>query len=51
MFQRSGMELRSEQEKSRMTVLSQQERNIKAIAEFRMFDDTFMSAVFDGQIE
>ncbi len=27
------------------------EKNLKSIAEFKMFDDTFMSAVFDGQID
>lgn len=28
-----------------------QDRNLKSINDFRMFDDTFMSAVFDGKIE
>ena len=31
--------------------MSKRKENLKAIAEFRMFDDTFMSAVFDGHIE
>ena len=30
---------------------SQQEKNLKSIDDFRMFDDTFMSAVFDGKTE
>ena len=29
---------------------AQHEKDLRSIAEFRMFDDTFMSAVFDGQI-
>ena len=29
----------------------ERERNLKDIEEFRMFDDTFMSAVFDGKTE
>lgn len=33
-----------------MSELTQHEKDLLAIAEFRMFDDTFMSAVFDGQI-
>ena len=33
-----------------MSELTQHEKDLMAIAEFRMFDDTFMSAVFDGQI-
>ncbi len=28
-----------------------QDRNLKSINDFRMFDDTFMSAVFDGKTE
>ena len=31
--------------------MTQHEKDLQAIAEYRMFDDTFMSAVFDGQIE
>lgn len=27
------------------------EKNLEAVKEFRMFDDTFMSAVFDGKKE
>jgi len=30
---------------------TQQEKNLKSVDDFRMFDDTFMSAVFDGKIE
>ncbi len=30
---------------------NKREKDLKSIAEFKMFDDTFMSAVFDGQIE
>ena len=30
--------------------LSRNEQDLAVIAKFRMFDDTFMSAVFDGQI-
>jgi len=30
---------------------TQKEKNLKSIDDFRMFDDTFMSAVFDGKIE
>ncbi|MBQ9262852.1 MAG: PD-(D/E)XK nuclease family transposase [Clostridia bacterium] len=33
-----------------MSEATQHEKDLQAIAEFRMFDDTFMSAVFDGQI-
>ena len=33
-----------------MAEVTQREKDLQAIAEFRMFDDTFMSAVFDGQI-
>ena len=33
-----------------MAELTQREKDLQSIAEFRMFDDTFMSAVFDGQI-
>lgn len=29
----------------------EQEKNLEAVKEFRMFDDTFMSAVFDGKKE
>ena len=29
---------------------AQREKDLQTIAAFRMFDDTFMSAVFDGQI-
>lgn len=32
-----------------MDDLTQHEKNLKSIEDFRMFDDTFMSAVFDGQ--
>jgi len=28
-----------------------QQKNLKSIDDFRMFDDTFMSAVFDGKTE
>ena len=31
--------------------MTQHEKDLQAIAEYRMSDDTFMSAVFDGQIE
>ena len=34
-----------------MDRLSQEEKNLQNIAEFRMFDDTFMAAVFDNRIE
>lgn len=30
---------------------TEREKNLKSVDEFRMFDDTFMSAVFDGKIE
>ena len=30
---------------------TEREKNLKAVDEFRMFDDTFMSAVFDGKID
>jgi len=30
---------------------TEQEKNLKSVDDFRMFDDTFMSAVFDGKIE
>ncbi len=33
-----------------MSEATQHEKDLQAIAAFRMFDDTFMSAVFDGQI-
>ncbi len=33
-----------------MSEATQREKDLQAIAGFRMFDDTFMSAVFDGQI-
>ncbi len=33
-----------------MPEVTQHSKDLQAIAEFRMFDDTFMSAVFDGQI-
>ena len=33
-----------------MAEVTQREKDLQAIAEFRMFDDTFMPAVFDGQI-
>ena len=32
-----------------MSETTQHEKDLQAIEEFRMFDDTFMSAVFDGQ--
>ena len=31
--------------------LSEQDKNMRVIADYRMFDDTFMSAVFDGKTE
>ena len=31
--------------------ISEHEANLQAIAEYRMIDDTFLSAVFDGRIE
>jgi len=31
--------------------LTDREKNLQTLAKFKMFDDTFMSAVFDGQIE
>ncbi len=34
-----------------MEGLSHREQDLKDIAEFRMFDDTFMAAVFDGRTE
>ena len=34
-----------------MSELTQHEKDLQAIAAFRLFDDTFMSAAFDGQIE
>ena len=33
-----------------MSEAAQREKDLQTIAAFRMFDDTFMSAVFDGQI-
>jgi predicted HTH domain antitoxin len=30
---------------------TEQDKNLKSVDDFRMFDDTFMSAVFDGKIE
>ncbi len=33
-----------------MKVISQHDNDLETIAAFRMFDDTFMSAVFDKQI-
>lgn len=39
-----------ETEVMRMVEMTQHEKDLKAIAEFKLFDDTFMSAVFDGQI-
>lgn len=33
-----------------MAETTQHEKDLQAIAGFRLFDDTFMSAVFDGQI-